>query len=105
MTITTLTLVGSVAFGLVVGWITYRTLRRREGPAQLSDLSAVLGAVGGGAVTAIPFDDPDVFAAYSLGLALGFFGYLITASLLVRDRQKIDEFLGDPRRSDGFMGE
>ena len=95
MTATTLTKVGAVAFGLVIGWITYRTLRRREDPAQLSDLSAVIAAISGGAVTAVPFDDADVFAAYSIGLAVGFFGYLITSSLMVKDKSKIDEFLGD----------
>jgi ABC-type Co2+ transport system permease subunit len=95
MTATTLTKVGAVAFGLVVGWIVYRTLRRREDPAQLSDLAAVIAAVSGGAVTAVPFDDPDVFAAYSIGLAVGFFGYLIVSSLLIKDKRKIDEFLGD----------
>ena len=115
MQATTLTLIGAVAFGIVVGWITYRTLRRREDPAQLSDLAAVIGAVSGGAVTAIPFEDPDVFAAYSIGLAVGFFGYLVTASLLVKDKPKIDEWLGGPsghegstrtpRRRDDFMGD
>ncbi|UOX90431.1 hypothetical protein MUY14_07350 [Amycolatopsis sp. FBCC-B4732] len=103
MEATTLTIIGAVAFGVVVGWITYRTLRRREDPAQLSDLAAVIGAVSGGAVTAIPFKDPDVFAAYSIGLAVGFFGYLFTAALLVKDRKKVDEWLGEPRKRDEFM--
>jgi hypothetical protein len=92
---TTLSKLGAAAFGLVVGWITYRTLRRREGGAQISDLSAVIAAIGGGAVTAFPFDDPDVFGAYAIGLAVGFFGYLAMASLLVRDKRKIDEFMGE----------
>ncbi|MBO3752682.1 hypothetical protein J5X84_42095 [Streptosporangiaceae bacterium NEAU-GS5] len=102
MEATTLTIIGAAAFGVVVGWITYRTLRRREDPAQLSDLAAVIGAVSGGAVTAIPFEDPDVFAAYSIGLAVGFFGYLFTSLLLVRDKQKADEWLGEPRKSDEY---
>jgi hypothetical protein len=67
---------GALAFGLVIGWITYRTLRRREGVA-LSDIATVLGAVGGAAVTAI-FRSPRLFGAYSVGLAFGFFGYFIT---------------------------
>jgi hypothetical protein len=95
MTATILTKIGAVAFGLVIGWITYRTLRRRKDPAQLSDLSAVIAAISGGAVTAVPFDDPDVFAAYSIGLAVGFFGYLLASSLTVKDKSKIDEFMGD----------
>ena len=67
-------LAGAVCFGLVVGWVTYRTLRRREGAAALSDIATVIGAVGGAAVTAL-FDDDRLFGAYSIGLAVGFFGY------------------------------
>ena len=66
--------IGAAFFGLVVGWITYRTLRRREGAAQLSDIATVVGAVGGAAVTAV-FDDADLFGAYAIGLAVGFFAY------------------------------
>jgi hypothetical protein len=40
--------VGAVAFGLVVGWVTYRTLRRKEGVSALSDISAVVAAIGWG---------------------------------------------------------
>jgi uncharacterized membrane protein YeaQ/YmgE (transglycosylase-associated protein family) len=74
----TLATIGAGCFGLVVGWITYRTLRRREGAAQLSDIATVVGAVGGAAVTTV-FDDPDVFGAYSIGLAVGFFLYFAVA--------------------------
>ena len=67
---------GALCFGLVVGWITYRTVRR-SGVNGLSDISTVIGAVGGGAVTAL-FGEPEIFGAYSVGLALGFFGYFLT---------------------------
>jgi len=67
--------IGAAFFGFVVGWITYRTLRRREGAAQLSDIATVIGAVGGAAVTKL-FDEPALFGAYSIGLAVGFFVYL-----------------------------
>ena len=67
--------VGSVLFGLVIGWVTYRTLARRAGPVALSDIATVLGAVGGGAVLAI-FDDDHLFGLYAIGLAIGFFAYL-----------------------------
>ena len=66
--------IGAGCFGLVIGWVVYRTLRRREGATQLSDIATVVGAVGGAAVTAL-FDDPDLFGAYSIGLAVGFFLY------------------------------
>jgi hypothetical protein len=67
---------GAVAFGLVVGWVTYRTLRRKEGVSALSDISSVIAAVGGGAVTAL-FKSGELFGLYSIGLAIGFFLYLI----------------------------
>jgi uncharacterized membrane protein YeaQ/YmgE (transglycosylase-associated protein family) len=70
--------IGAGCFGLVIGWIAYRTLRRREGAAQLSDIATVVGAVGGAAVTSV-FDDADVFGGYSIGLAIGFFAYFAVA--------------------------
>ena len=38
---------GALCFGLVIGWVTYRTLRRKEGSNALSDIATVIGAVGG----------------------------------------------------------
>jgi len=70
--------VGAFVFGIVIGWITYRTLRRREGAALLSDLATVIGAVGGAAVTAI-FEIGDMFGAYCIGLGVGFFLYFLIA--------------------------
>ncbi|MFC1403364.1 MULTISPECIES: hypothetical protein [Streptacidiphilus] len=72
--------VGAGCFGLVIGWITYRTLRRRTDGVALSDIATVVGAVGGGAVAAL-FDSPDLFGCYAIGLAAGFFGYLVAATL------------------------
>lgn len=66
--------IGAAAFGLVIGWVTYRTLRRRSEAPGLSDIATVIGAVGGGAVTTL-FDDARLFAFYAVGLAVGFFGY------------------------------
>ena len=73
--------VGAIGFGLVVGWVTYRTLRRREGAVALSDLSAVIGSVGGAAITAL-FDNERLFGAYSIGLAAGFFAYFIIGMIV-----------------------
>ncbi len=58
------------------GWICYRTLRRSTDPVKLSDLATSIGVIGGGAVTAI-FKATELFAAYSIGLAFGFFLYLL----------------------------
>jgi len=68
--------IGASCFGLVVGWVTYRTLRRRSGDTGVSDIATVIGAVGGAAVTGL-FKAPDLFGAYSIGLAIGFFGYFL----------------------------
>jgi uncharacterized membrane protein YeaQ/YmgE (transglycosylase-associated protein family) len=82
-------MIGAACFGLVIGWITYRTLRRRTDAAHLTDIAAVIGAVGGGAVTAL-FKSADLFGCYSIGLAAGFFGYLIVTILLFgKDEAKV----------------
>lgn len=76
MSQTTVFDIGAVCFGVVIGWITYRTLARKEGGAAISDLAAVIGAVGGGAVLGI-FNQGNSFAWYAIGLAVGFFAYLL----------------------------
>ncbi len=73
---------GALCFGWVIGWVTYRTLRRREGGAGLSDIGAVIGAVGGGTVTAIwPAGSGGMFSWYAIGLFIGFFLYYIVGAL------------------------
>ena len=72
--------IGAGCFGLVIGWIVYRTLRRGPTMSSLSDIATVIGAVGGGAVLAI-FKTADLFAAYAIGLAVGFFLYLLIAAV------------------------
>ena len=76
--------VGAVCFGLVIGWIVYRTLRRRSGSANLSDIATVLGAVGGAAVMTT-FDTERLFGLYCIGLFVGFFGYLILGHTVLKD--------------------
>lgn len=76
--------VGALCFGIVVGWVTYRTLRRTGETVALSNIATVIGAVGGGAVTAL-FNTPDLFGWYSIGLFAGFFGYLILGHTTFRN--------------------
>jgi len=76
--------IGALCFGLVIGWITYRTLRRRADSVALSDIATVIGAVGGAAVTGL-FKDEVLFGAYCIGLAIGFFLYLIIAVTALKD--------------------
>jgi hypothetical protein len=75
-----LTLVGAFCFGLVVGWVTYSILRRAQ-RGNLSDIATIIGTVGGAAVIALFPISTGAFGAYSIGLALGFFGYLGFAAL------------------------
>jgi ABC-type Co2+ transport system permease subunit len=81
---------GAAAFGVVIGWITYRTLRRTSERAQVSDIASVIGAVGGAAVTAI-FQSEVLFGWYAVGLFVGFFAYLILGFTLLKDV----DWLGD----------
>ncbi len=66
---------GALFFGLVIGWISYRTLRLTAGTTALSDITTIIGAVGGAAVTAL-FRSDVLFGLYCVGLAVGFFAYL-----------------------------
>jgi len=84
--------IGAVCFGLVVGWVTYRTLARRADGVSLSDIATVIGAVGGAAVVAI-FSDKQLFGLYSIGLAVGFFGYLI-AYVILNGRKQAGTIMG-----------
>lgn len=72
----TLPLAGAFALGLVLGWFTYFTNRYREGAVQFSDLATLFGIIGGAAATSL-FGDAkgELFGAYGLGLATGFFLY------------------------------
>lgn len=81
---------GALCFGVVVGWVTYRTLRRSGETVALSNIATVVGAVGGAAVTAL-FNTKELFGWYSIGLAIGFFGYLVLAVTVFKNVP----FLGD----------
>jgi NhaP-type Na+/H+ or K+/H+ antiporter len=87
----TFILVGGAAFGLVVGWVTYGFLRRND-RKNLTDLSAIIGAIGGAAVTGLFQPATGAFAAYCVGLAAGFFGYLIFYMIF---KQSAPDWLGE----------
>lgn len=71
---------GPGCFGLVVGWVCYRTLRRKADGAALGDIAGVIGAVGGATVMAV-FKNA-AFDAYCVGLALGFFAYFVAGAII-----------------------
>ncbi len=70
--------VGALCFGIVIGYITYRTLMRTTGQAAISDITTVVGAVGGGAVTGL-FDPAsgDAFGWYAIGLLAGIAAFFL----------------------------
>jgi hypothetical protein len=69
--------IGAICFGIVIGYVTYRTLVRK-GPAVITDIAGVIAAVGGGVVT-VWFDQAkgDSFAYYSMGLLAGMILYYV----------------------------
>jgi hypothetical protein len=76
--------IGALCFGLVIGWVTYRTLRRSGETVALSNIATVIGAVGGGAVTTL-FGDKVIFSWYCIGLAIGFFLYMLLGHTLFKN--------------------
>jgi bacteriorhodopsin len=85
--------IGAILFGFTVGWITYRTLVRRSGGANISDIATVIAAVGGGAVTGL-FKSTYLFGLYAIGLAAGFFAYLVLFFAL-NGREKTKDVMGE----------
>lgn len=89
---------GAFAFGLVIGWFLYYVNRYRK-EVTLADLTTVIGAIGGGAVLALFPAKTDLFGAYGVGLAVGFFAYFVVLAVLVTLSKNFDvDFLLDGRR-------
>jgi hypothetical protein len=80
---TGLQLWGAGLFGAVLGWFVYFVNRHRREDVKLTDVAALLGAVGGAAVLALFPAGTDLFGAYGIGLAAGFFGYFLLLLLFV----------------------
>ena len=89
---------GPFCFGLVIGWVTYRTLRRKAEGVALGDIASVLGAVGGATIVAV-FKN-DAFDSYCIGLAVGFFAYFTTGFLMARktgNAQPVDVWMEEKK--------
>lgn len=101
---TTLQLIGAGAFGAIIGWYLYYINRYRSSQVDLGDLVTVIAAIGGGAIMALFPSRTDLFGAYGIGLALGFFGYfLILAAMVARSQTfSIDFFLDGRRKKPGL---
>ena len=93
-------LLGSAAFGAMIGWYVYYINRYRRGDVQLGDIVTLIGVLGGGSVLALFPAKSDMFGAYGIGLFVGFFGYLVVVSLQVRqsDNFNVDWFLDGRRK-------
>jgi hypothetical protein len=74
--------VGALAFGGVIGWTTYFILRRAK-PSALSDLSTIIGTLGGATILGLFDPKGPLFAGYAIGLACGFFAYYAVYSKVV----------------------
>jgi hypothetical protein len=72
---------GPLWFGIVVGYVTYRTLRHKA-ETGLGDIAAVIGAVGGAAIIRLFPTGTVSFDSYAFGLAIGFFSYLALSLVL-----------------------
>jgi hypothetical protein len=93
-------LVGAGGFGFIIGWFVYFINRYRQGDVQFSDLTTVIGILGGGAILALFPAQTDLFGAYGIGLFAGFFGYFLFLMLWVRisDNFDVDWFLDGRRK-------
>lgn len=90
---------GALAFGIVIGWFLYLVNRYRRGDVQLGDITTVVAAIGGAAVTRLFSETGALFGAYGLGLAIGFFGYFIVLIGMVAASRNFDvDFFLDGRR-------
>ena len=86
--------VGIVCFGVLIGFITYRTLARTTDNASIGDLAAVIGAVGGGAVTTIVRPQTNLFGWYAMGLLAGFVAYGVLFCILNRGTAEFAKVMG-----------
>jgi hypothetical protein len=102
-TATTLQLVGAFCFGLLIGWYIYYINRYRKGDVQWSDLITLIGIIGGTAILALFPQGTDLFGAYGIGLAVGFFLYFIVLQIMVGISKNfnIDWFLDGRRKLPG----
>ncbi|HEX8224846.1 MAG TPA: hypothetical protein VF605_13590 [Allosphingosinicella sp.] len=98
-------LAGAFAFGALIGWYVYYVNRYRKGDIQIGDVVTLIGAIGGSAVLALFDRKTDLFGAYGVGLALGFFGYFAVLTILVKMSPNFDrDWFLDGRRKDPAEG-
>jgi hypothetical protein len=90
---------GAGAFGLLIGWYVYYINRHRREEVSATDLVSLLGVIGGAAILKLFPAQTDLFGAYGLGLAVGFFSYFVVMFLLVLFSKNFDaDYFLDGRR-------
>jgi len=92
-------LLGAAAFGALIGWYVYYINRYRKSDVQFSDLTTIIGILGGARILKIIPSATPLFGAYGIGLFVGFFGYFISLLLLIHSSENFNaDFLLDGRR-------
>ena len=76
-------LAGVGCFGAIVGWYVYIINRHRKDGMQMGDLVTLIAVIGGGAVLTLFPSSTDLFGAYGIGLAFGFFWCFLFSTVRV----------------------
>jgi hypothetical protein len=92
-------LIGAAAFGAIVGWFVYFINRYRTEGVHFSDLVTLIGVIGGAGILRLFDAGTDLFGAYGIGLAIGFFGYfLVLVGLVYQSPNFTSDWFLDGRR-------
>jgi hypothetical protein len=91
---------GPLVFGVVVGFVTYRTLIRTTQKTSIGDLATIITAIAGGAITKLFGADQRSFAWYAIGLACGLAIYFLIY-LKMNGRKKTAKVMGGVVGEDG----
>lgn len=96
---TTIQLAGALCFGILIGWYVYFINRYRKADVQFSDLGTLIGVIGGASILALFETGTDLFGAYGIGLAIGFFSYFAVLVCMVYKSPNFDvDWFLDGRR-------
>lgn len=96
---TTIQLAGALCFGILIGWYVYFINRYRKADVQFSDLGTLIGVIGGAGILALFNAGTDLFGAYGVGLAIGFFSYFAVLVYMVYKSPNFDvDWFLDGRR-------
>jgi hypothetical protein len=88
-------IVGAAAFGVVIGWTTYFIMRRAQ-PKALTDLTTILGILGGATILGLFDPKGPMFGGYAIGLLIGFFAYYIQYRRIVGVTAMREALLKEP---------